>query len=85
MLLFTAVASVLTCAPWLWDQIVKLVDKYQDSFLNWLPMISFTKLMVTLFFLGHWLGCSYFYFATPEWRTDDETYLIESESVRPVR
>jgi hypothetical protein len=62
------------------------MEKYQDRFIYWLPMISFAKLMITLFFLGHWLGCLFYYFSTDDWHSESEKFLIQNQPVRrPTR
>jgi hypothetical protein len=41
-------------------RVIRLYDKYQDTFVDWLPILSFVKLVLTLFLLGHFLGCTFY-------------------------
>ena len=47
-------------------RVMRLFTKYEDTFVDWMPVISFMKVICTLYLLGHFLGCSFYFFSTPE-------------------
>jgi len=62
----------------------RLLDRYQDDLFEWMGCINVCKLFTMLLFVGHLLGCFFFFFSGPEWRSFDEIERIDpTECLNP--
>jgi hypothetical protein len=47
-------------------RITRIINRYQDELFNIMPLITLTKLVLTLFFLGHFFACFFYYVSLEE-------------------
>jgi len=59
-------------------RIQRLLNRYQDELFVYMGCINICKIVTMLFFVGHILGCFFFFFSTEDWRTTDEVDLLGS-------
>jgi len=57
-------------------RITKLLEKYQAIFFVILPAIGISRQIIVLGFLGHLLGCFFYYFSSTTWQREVEKQLI---------
>ncbi|XRB22482.1 potassium voltage-gated channel [Pseudoscourfieldia marina] len=56
----------------------RLFERYQNDLFQLLPIISIFRHVFILMFLGHFFGCFFYYFSSPDYWTESETELINS-------
>ena len=58
-----------------------LLSRYQDHFFLFAPIITITKQVGILIFLGHLAGCCFFFFSASSWHTRFERKLIAADEL----
>ena len=56
----------------------RLFERYQNDLFFLLPVLSILRHVFILMFLGHFFGCFFYYFSSPDYWTEGEKRLIEA-------
>ena len=58
-------------------RISRILQRYEDRAVSIARFMTFARIVFVLFFLGHSLGCMFFFFSNKEWRSssEDATYF----------
>mmetsp|Transcript_24501 Transcript_24501/g.79972 ORF Transcript_24501/g.79972 Transcript_24501/m.79972 type:complete len:696 (+) Transcript_24501:35-2122(+) len=64
-------------------KIGRLFERYQDDLFKYRYLVSVGQLLVFLLYLGHLFGCFFFFFSSPEWRTETEAAQVEEGIITP--
>jgi hypothetical protein len=65
-------------------RIQRLLNNYEAELFQYMQCLNIMKLGLVILFLGHLMGCFFFFFSVEEWRTETERDLIHDGKTEGV-